>query len=76
MISTTTLTVRRAVRSFPISFALTRCHDSTVLAGTSSILAGTMKRLNGLTNSKDSRHMLYLMLFVIVVLLMLWRLTK
>ena len=35
-----------------------------------------MKRLNGLTNSKDSRHMLYLMLFVIVVLLMLWRLTK
>ena len=44
--------------------------------GTGSLLSGTMKRLGNLTNSKDSRHMLYLAAFVIFVFLMVYKLSK
>ena len=46
------------------------------LAGTGSVLSGTMKRLGNLTNSKDSRHMLYLVVFVVVVLLLVYKLSR
>ena len=49
---------------------------SRTLAGAGSILAGTMKRLGGLTSSKDSRHMLYLVVFVVVVLLLVYKLSR
>ena len=35
-----------------------------------------MKRLGNLTNSKDSRHMLYLVIFVVVVLLLVYKLSR
>ena len=40
------------------------------------MLGGTMKRLGALTTSKDSRHMLYLGLFVFVVFLLVWKLAR
>ncbi|KAL1504074.1 hypothetical protein AB1Y20_010484 [Prymnesium parvum] len=43
---------------------------------TGNILSGTMKRLGNLTNSKDSRHMLYLVVFVVVVLLLVYKLSR
>lgn len=44
--------------------------------GTGSILGGTMKRLQNLTGSKDSRLMLYLALFVVVVFLLIYKLSR
>ena len=44
--------------------------------GTGSILSGTMKKLGNLTSSKDSRHMLYLIVFVVVVFLLVYKLSR
>ena len=40
------------------------------------LLHGTMKRLGTLANSKDSRHMLYLALFVVLVFLVLYKMMR
>lgn len=44
-----------------------------IAAQANSLLNGTMKRLGSLVNSKDSRHMIYLALFVVFVFFVMWR---
>lgn len=44
--------------------------------GTGSLLSGTMKRLNTLSNSKDSRHMLFLACFVVLVFMLVYKLSR
>lgn len=41
-----------------------------------SLLDGTVKRLSALANSKDSRHMLYLAVFVVAVFLFIYKMTR
>jgi len=41
-----------------------------------SLLSGTMKRLGTMVNSKDSRHMLYLALFVVFVFMVMYRMWR
>ena len=41
-----------------------------------SMLHGTMKRLGSMVNSKDSRHMLYLIVFVVCTLLVLYKMMR
>jgi len=45
--------------------------DRFLTAG--NLLGGTMRRLNTLASSKDSRHMLYLALFVVAVFLIIYK---
>merc|ERR1712087_757241 len=42
---------------------------------TGGVLKGTMQRLNNMVNSKDSRHMLYLALFVVFVFLFMYKMS-
>uniref|UniRef100_A0A7S3W915 t-SNARE coiled-coil homology domain-containing protein n=1 Tax=Strombidinopsis acuminata TaxID=141414 RepID=A0A7S3W915_9SPIT len=45
--------------------------DKFMSAG--GLLSGTMKRLNKLASSKDSKHMMYLALFVVAVFLFIYK---
>ena len=43
---------------------------------TGGLLQGTMKRMGTMLNGKDSRHMLFLAIFVVVTLLLLYRMMR
>ena len=57
--------------------------DNRLLGGMSdqfdtsgSMLGGTVKRLSALANSKDGWHMVYLAMFVVLVFLFIYKMTR